>query len=469
MQAANESVFSCELSGEELFAKAFQRAGEDGFVLLESLKGSEKISRYSILAFAPILSVTEKDGKTRVFDGGGEIVTEEDGFRILEEIMWENETMSLKGAPPFVGGAIGFLSYDALRKFEKIPDENQDDFDLSDLSFKIYQTALVFDALEGSYKIVTTSDRNMDPAQAYGLAIERIDAFRNLIMTGSRRAPKERMVGEITANMTEREFMAMVSRAKDYILAGDIFQANLSIRLRAPFIGDGFELYQILKKINPSPFAAYLNFGDLSMVSSSPERLLLIDGGRIATRPIAGTRRRGVDFKEDDNLSLELILNEKERAEHIMLVDLERNDLGRLSVFGSVKVDELMILEKYSHVIHIVSNVEGDLLPNSSLSRIFSATFPGGTITGCPKIRSMEIIDELEPTKRGIYTGSIGYISFSGRMDFNIAIRTILLKGGFAFAQAGAGIVADSDPKREYLESLQKAEALISALREYGK
>ncbi|MEK6652770.1 MAG: anthranilate synthase component I family protein, partial [Nitrospirota bacterium] len=265
--------------------------------------------------------------------------------------------------------------------------------------------------------------------------------------------------------LSKKQYMGIVKKTKGYIAAGDIFQANLSLRVSAE-IGrtKPWELYKILRSINPSPFAAYIDFGDYQIVSSSPERLISIRNGIVETRPIAGTRPRGKDREEDEKMRKELLLNEKERAEHIMLIDLERNDIGRVCDYGSVHVDELMITEDYSHVIHIVSNVKGNLADGKTCFDAIKAAFPGGTITGVPKVRCMEIIAELEPVSRGPYTGSIGYIGFSGNMDLNIIIRTFLIKKGFAYVQAGAGIVADSDPEREYYESLKKAEALVKTL-----
>jgi anthranilate/para-aminobenzoate synthase component I len=269
--------------------------------------------------------------------------------------------------------------------------------------------------------------------------------------------------------MSKEQYMDIVRRAKEYIAAGDIFQANLSQRISAE-IGDKdpWEIYKVLRSVNPSPFAAYADFGNYQIVSSSPERLIKVKDNVIETRPIAGTRPRGRDFKEDEQMRAELLLNEKERAEHIMLIDLERNDIGRVSRYGSVAVDELMITEDYSHVIHIVSNVRGILEKGKTCFDVIKAAFPGGTITGVPKVRCMEIIDDLEPVQRGPYTGSLGYIGFSGNMDLNIIIRTFVIKDGFVYVQAGAGIVADSDPEREYYETLKKAEALIKTLEIVG-
>ena len=265
--------------------------------------------------------------------------------------------------------------------------------------------------------------------------------------------------------MKKKDYMDIVKKTKEYIAAGDIFQANLSQRVSAHIEGKiPWNIYKILSSINPSPFAAFIDFGSYQIISSSPERLLRVRNRMIETRPIAGTRPRGKNVREDEMMRTELLLNEKERAEHIMLIDLERNDLGRVSNYGSVTVDELMITEDYSHVIHIVSNVIGCLAEGKDCFDAIKAAFPGGTITGVPKVRCMEIIDELEPVKRGPYTGSIGYISFSGNMDLNIVIRTFVIKGGMAYVQAGAGIVTDSDPEREYFETLKKAEALIKTL-----
>jgi len=270
---------------------------------------------------------------------------------------------------------------------------------------------------------------------------------------------------QIRSNMTEREFKWMVERAKVYIRRGDIFQANLSHRLEAPYTGSPYLLYEHLRHINPSPFASFFDFGDFSIVSSSPERLVRKNGEWIETRPIAGTRPRGKDSFDDMKKRIELLLSEKERAEHLMLIDLERNDLGRVCDFGTIRVNEMMALEEYSHVIHIVSNIRGRLKGKSGFFEILRALFPGGTITGVPKVRCMEIIDELEPLARGIYTGSIGYLGFNGEMDLNLVIRTFILKEGEAYIQVGSGIVADSDPLKEYEESLHKAEALVEALK----
>ncbi|MDO8885490.1 aminodeoxychorismate synthase component I [Candidatus Oleimmundimicrobium sp.] len=452
----------------DFFDLASKAGISDSGILFESLKGSAKISRYSIFAVAPFLTIESKDGVVKLTKNG--ISKEFNGSPIdeIRKVLAEYRTISLPKIPSFCGGAVGYFSYDAGRWFEKIPDETVDDTKMPDCQFHFFEVAFVFDHFNKTLFVTTTTPVDGNLKLDYFEAVKKVEeSFAKL---EKKRVQKSFIrVGKVSPNLTQKQFEAIVKRTREYIFAGDIFQANLSLRLDTPFVGDSFELYKILRRVNPSPFAAYLNFKDIDIVSSSPERLVKIEDGVVETRPIAGTRRRGINCLEDEKLSVELILNQKERAEHVMLVDLERNDLGRICDYGSVCVDELMVIEQYSHVIHIVSNVKGKILPDKDLLDVMRACFPGGTITGCPKIRAMEIIDELEPTRRGIYTGSIGYLSFSGHMDLNIAIRTIVIKDNVAYAQAGAGVVADSEPKKEYFESLQKAKALLKALEEYRK
>ncbi len=454
---------------EDDFLELASKAGVGNLgVLLESLKGSAKISRYSIFAVNPFLTIESKDGIVKLT--GGEAIKEFNGNPVTEirKVLTKYRALSLPKAPSFCGGAVGYFSYDAGRWFEKIPDGTIDDTKMPDCQFHFFDIAFIFDHFDKTLFVITTAPVDGNLKLDYLEAVKKVEeSFAKL---EKKRVQKSFIcVGKACANLTQKQFEEIVRQTREYIFAGDIFQANLSLRLDTPFIGDSFELYKILRRVNPSPFAAYLNFKDIDIVSSSPERLVKVERGIAETRPIAGTRRRGIDYLEDEKLSVDLVLNQKERAEHIMLVDLERNDLGRICDYGSVCVDELMVIEQYSHVIHIVSNVRGRILPDKDLLDVVRACFPGGTITGCPKIRAMEIIDELEPTRRGIYTGSIGYLSFSGHMDLNIAIRTIVIKDNVAYAQAGAGIVADSEPRMEYFESLQKAKAMLKALGEYGK
>ncbi len=369
------------------------------------------------------------------------------------------------------------MSYDFVQYLEKLPQNARDDFNLPDAHFFLIDRLIAFDHIlkkcwiivcPGARESLTGHIENGIEKDKYNKNSESVikEIYERIIRDvedrGERSAVKKI---DIIYETEKNTYINMVKRTKEYIAAGDIYQANLSLRLSAD-IGneDPWKIYTILSEINPSPFASFIDFGDYHIVSSSPERLVRVKGRVVDTRPIAGTRPRGRNFTEDEMMRSELLLNEKERAEHIMLIDLERNDLGRISHYGTVMVDELMITEDYSHVIHIVSNVRGLLVDGKDCFSAIRAAFPGGTITGVPKVRCMEIIDELETKRRGPYTGSIGYIGFNGNMDLNIIIRTFLIKDGKAYVQAGAGIVADSDPEREYYESLKKAEALIKTL-----
>jgi len=369
---------------------------------------------------------------------------------------------------PITGGAFGLISYDAARYIEKLPSLAVDDLDLPELCLIFPRRLICFDHQRGKAHLFfeDPAPGEMERAEKVILQCQATTPPRPPIKLGRHLYSLSAVT---RSNMTKESFTHMVRRAKEYIRAGDIFQSNLSQRLELAYDGDSLDLYQALRTVNPSPFAGFLELGDemngFQLISSSPERLVQLDGRRAQTRPIAGTRRRGVDFIEDGSLTRELNLDPKERAEHIMLVDLERNDLGRVCDYGSVQVNELMINEAYSHVIHIVSNVQGVLHKKKDALDLLRAMFPGGTITGCPKIRCMEIIDELEPVRRGPYTGSFGYIGYNGNMDMNIIIRTLVRKGDMVYAQAGAGIVADSDPQREYRETLRKAEAMVRAVK----
>jgi len=450
--------------------------------LLESVKGPEKIARYSFIGFEPCLVFKVKNG---IMEGKGSSSSKP--LNVLKDLVKSYKQIPFEYLPPFQGGIAGVLSYDFVQYFEKLPQNTIDDLNLPDAHFLLIDKLIVFDhkykkcwiivcpSVKDSLKGKGINNR-IDWSEKYDEAEFKInEIFKTLSNTPSLTLPprgggqgwggESKKKIEIIYEMKKNEYMDIVKRAKEYIAAGDIFQSNLSQRVSA-YIKDKspWSLYRILSSINPSPFSAFMDFGDYQIVSSSPERLLRVNNRIIETRPIAGTRPRGRDSKEDEFMRAELLLNEKERAEHIMLIDLERNDLGRVSDYGTVRVDELMITEDYSHVIHIVSNVRGNLAEGKDCFDAIKAAFPGGTITGVPKVRCMEIIDELEPVRRGPYTGSIGYISFSGNMDLNIIIRTFVIKGKMAYVQVGAGIVADSEPEREYYETLKKAEALIGTL-----
>lgn len=457
-------------------------------VLLESCRVNGKTGRYSFVSADPYL-VFRSAGDTVELDWtaapggkfGKRAAMKRKPLRKLRELLANYRTSRVPGLPPFTGGAVGFLSYDFVHQFERLPRRAVNDLALPEACFLFVDLVVAFDQiLNRSWLIVNPGAREQEMGfrrpgpgeweRLYNEAVQRIQAIVGMLDAGGsvQEAKAERQAAKgimLQPGMTQEGFESMVRRCKEYIAAGDIYQANLSQRFSAR-IGeaDTLQLYKVLRDVNPSPFAAYLGLGDFALVSSSPERLIRLLEGTADTRPIAGTRRRGGDLDETRALSAELLTNEKERAEHIMLLDLERNDLGKVCDYGSVRVDELMVVEDYSHVIHIVSNVRGELARGRDCFDLVRAVFPGGTITGVPKVRCMEIIDELEPVARGPYTGSIGYLSNAGDMDLNIIIRTFVVKDGTAYVQTGAGIVADSDPEREYAETLQKAEALRKAL-----
>ena len=444
--------------------------------LLESARFHPKTGRYSFIGFDPFMvfrskdrciEIIRRDGNTERFEGNPILE--------LRRIFNDLRSIRLDGLPNWTGGAVGYFGYDIRHFFENLPRIAEDDLKIPDINLLFVDTIIAFDHIKGSVKVISNAQGIEDTDKSYDEAIDKIERviarlregnnlvfrnFNNFVVADLGRLN----LTSIKSNFTEEGFCKIVKRAKEYIASGDIFQANLSQRFSVPCPLDPFILYKALRSINPSPFAAYLDLGDLQIVSSSPERLLKLEGRDVQTRPIAGTRPRGKTIEEDRRLSCELILNEKERAEHIMLVDLERNDLGRVCEYGSVLVDEFLVLEEYSHVFHIVSNVIGKMKHGMDCFDLLKAGFPGGTITGCPKVRCMEIIDELEPVTRNIYTGSIGYLGFNGDMDLNIVIRTLILTKGMGYLQVGAGIVADSDPVREYYETLYKAEALFKAL-----
>lgn len=454
-------------------------------VLLESSKGNLKIARYSFITFNPFIIFRLKDGEVDISGLANNLnsISASKPLKTLKNIIMRYPQKLHSEIPPFQGGAIGSFSYDFVRYIEKIPKNAVDDLYIPDAHFLMVDTLISFDHYEKRAWVVSSpgaiemlkNDKDissLDWGSIYDKTEKKLSEISSVINNNINKlyyfndvSINESRNPHINYEMSKKQYMDMVKRAKEYIAAGDIFQANLSQRI-STFIDnkDTWKIYKILRKINPSPFAVYANLNDYHVVSSSPERLIRVMDGVIDTRPIAGTRPRGLNINEDELMRKELLLNEKERAEHIMLIDLERNDIGKVSKYGTVTVDELMITEDYSHVIHIVSNIRGMLQNGKTCLDVLRATFPGGTITGVPKVRCMEIIDELEPVRRGLYTGSFGYISFSGNMDMNIVIRTFTIKNGFAYVQAGAGIVADSDPEREYYETLKKAEALIKTL-----
>nr|WP_273846821.1 anthranilate synthase component I family protein [Halalkalibacter alkalisediminis] len=430
-------------------------------VLLESGRGG----RYSMIGLQPFAIVSGKADQLRVELEGDVKIKKGPLLESLKETLAPYYQPTIKDLPPFQGGAIGYFSYDIVREIENLPNQASDDLDLPELYFMLFNDVFVYDHLKKELWVISHGEQGEQEALEKRVAHyvdewERTDLPLPVQKTLSEKTDKK------TASLSEDAFCEAAEKIKTYIAAGDVFQVNLSVRQSRELTTDPLHVYEVLRELNPSPYMSYFHTPDFQFVSASPELLVKKNGEELSTRPIAGTRSRGKNDKEDQELADTLINNEKERAEHVMLVDLERNDLGRVSEYGSVEVDELMVIEKYSHVMHIVSNVKGTLAEKNDLYDVIRATFPGGTITGAPKVRTMEIIEELEPVRRGIYTGSIGWIGFDKNMELNIAIRTMVCKGGQAHVQAGAGIVIDSIPSNEYKESLKKAKALWRALEQ---
>ena len=448
--------------------------------LLESVEGREKIARYSFLGSNPSMIFSSKGRKIQVVYPGKNtrkcFATQTNPLDELKKIMLGFKGVSVKGLPRFYGGLVGYIGYDMVRFFEEIPDKNKDDLRLEDMVFLLTDTILIFDHVNHSIKIVSNvflpKDKklsNLTLKKQYSQSLRRIEEiekeFSKPVVFAELETNKAQVKGGVESNFTKKGFMNIVSRAKEHIRKGDIIQVVLSQRFKVRIRKEPFDIYRTLRSLNPSPYMYFLKLRDTEIVGSSPEMLVRCEDGLIQTRPIAGTRRRGSNDAEDARLSDELLKDKKERAEHLMLVDLGRNDLGKVSQTGKVSLNEFMTVEKYSHVMHLVSEVRGKLdNKRYDVYDVLKAAFPAGTLTGSPKIRAMEIIDNLENVKRGPYGGAIGYFSFSHNMDTCITIRTIVIKGSTAFIQAGAGIVADSVPEKEYTETLNKAKALMEAI-----
>ena len=426
-----------------------------------------KLGRWSFIGSDPFLLVRTKGNETTITDprSGEERRRWGNPFDVLEELLDEYRLPPGPYPVPFIGGAVGYLGYDLGRFIERFPDQTADDLLLPDLYLAFHDAVVAFDHLENRAYISSTG---LGGTGAGG----RLSELREML-TGAPHPqeevyPSDDARGErgvrVRSNFTHDEYLRAVEAAREYIMAGDIFQVNLSQRLEADMPLPPHELYRRLRRVNPAPFACYLNLDGFAVVSASPERFLCLRGDIAQTRPIKGTRPRGRTPAEDEALARELTHSIKDRAENVMIVDLERNDLGRVCRYGTVRVSELLALESYPTVFHLTSTVEGQLRPSKRGIDLIRASFPGGSITGAPKVRAMEIIEELEPTKRAVYTGSIGYLGFDGDLDINIVIRTFIVKGGRAYFQVGGGIVYDSDPEREYQETLDKAKALIQAL-----
>ncbi len=440
--------------------------------LLESVEQGERFSRYSFVGFEPSLQFRCKNGRVRILETGQdrEYAAAADPLAELQAIMARyTVATTVPGLPLFYGGAVGYLAYEAVRHFEPtVPAAKSDDLGVPDACFDITDSILIFDHLTRRLKVVACVHVQDAPARAYDHAVQRIGAILDRLRQPASLPhlfpclpvePADRSV-----NMTHEDYVAMTSRMQEYIRAGDIFQVVPSQRFTVPCPNDPVALYRALRSINPSPYMFLLRFDDHAVVGSSPEVHVRLSGDKVEVRPIAGTRPRCEDPAADLAMERELLADAKERAEHVMLVDLARNDVGRVCEFHTVKVPEFMAIERYSHVMHIVSHVEGRLRPGRNAYDVMRATFPAGTVSGSPKVRAMQIIAEQEPTCRGTYAGAVGYFGFSGNLDSCIAIRTLLLKDGKAHLQAGGGLVADSTPEGEYQESLSKAKAGMRAL-----
>lgn len=456
---------------------AFRRVDRGGFsFLFESVVGGEKVGRYSFLGAEPYLRFEAKGNTVRLYHGSEtepyHTETTDDPFTILQRLIEERRSLHLAGLPRFIGGAVGFAAYDSVRYTEHLPDAPPDDRNLPDLAFGFYDQMVVFDHIRKTVLVVAQARPAAlgDAKAAYDEAAARLEALVQRLATPGPELPLTDIdtTGPVTlptrSNFTQEGYEEVVRRCQEYIKAGDIFQVVPSQRLEVETTAAPFDIYRVLRVVNPSPFLFYLTFGGYQLIGSSPEILVRVEDGTVTIRPIAGTRRRGKDEAEDQALASELVADPKERAEHIMLVDLGRNDVGRVAQRDTVRLTELMVVERYSHVMHITSNVNGTLAPGMTAFDALRAGLPAGTVSGAPKIRAMQIIDEMEPVRRGPYAGAVGYIDFTGNMDTCIALRTLVLQGPKAYIQAGGGVVYDSVPAEEYEETMNKARGLLKAI-----
>jgi anthranilate synthase component 1 len=443
--------------------------GPYGF-LLESVEQGQKWGRYSFLGTEPARVLRVRGRSVELETPGGATVRREtdDPFGEVKRLLAPYRPVAVPGLPRFTGGAIGYVGYDMVRQFERLPSHAADDLAAPDACLMLVRSLLVFDNMAQKIKVVAHAyvGDDVSPDEAYDEAVRRID---ELVARLARAVDEPHGTGgpsgEVRSNLTPEAYQAMVRRAKDYVMAGDVIQVVLAQRFEVPLTAAPINVYRCLRTVNPSPYHFYLALGRDHVAGASPEVMVRVEDGEVTVRPIAGTRPRGTIEREDAELEAELVANPKEIAEHVMLVDLGRNDVGRVSAIGSVEVTERMIVERYSHVMHLVSNVRGRLRPDEDAFTAFRATFPAGTLSGAPKVRAMQIIDELEPVRRGLYGGAVGYFAFGGAMDTAIAIRTVLMRDGTAYIQAGAGIVADSDPEAEHRECVNKARGAIQAVR----
>jgi anthranilate synthase component 1 len=439
--------------------------------LLESIERGEQIGRYTFLGARPYMRVRAQGGAIEIYRGAKRETVRGNVFQVVKKLLREHRPATFKGLPPFTAGAVGYFAYDVVRQLEKIGDKAKDDLHLPDAELMFFDRLLAFDHLRHQIHIVAAANVSLESSKrAYGRAVRDIAAIEKKLAAGLRpalwRKPSKKKFGKlkIHAGTRREDYLQRVERCKEYIAAGDIFQVVFSQRFDfAPEVAP-FDLYRALRQVNPSPYLYFLRMNDTHILGSSPEMLVRVTGRKLEYRPIAGTRPRGRDEAEDARFEQQVRNDEKERAEHVMLVDLGRNDLGRVSEYGSVKVKDLMYVERYSHVMHLVSALEGRLRKDLDALDAFAACFPAGTLSGAPKVRAMQIIEELEPTRRGVYGGSVLYADFAGNIDSCIGIRTLLMQGKKAYLQAGGGIVADSDPASEFQESLNKAQAVLRAV-----
>jgi anthranilate synthase component I len=461
------------LADMETPVSAFRKIDDGKYsFLLESVEGGEKWARYSFLGSRPEVVVRSFDRTVEVIRHGRKETRtfEHDPLEAVSDILAEYRPVPDPALPRFYGGGVGFMGYDIVRFFEHLPEREKPGLDTPDIFFMITDTLVIFDIVTHRIKVVSNAHVNGGSVTAaYKQAVAKIDAIVTKLKKGARSqksgaSRRTQQKADLRSNFTRQRYEQAVLKAKEYIKAGDIFQVVPSQRFERPVKTEAFEIYRALRLINPSPYMYFLRCGDMTVVGASPEVMVRLEEGRIELRPIAGTRKRGATEEEDKALEQELLADPKERAEHIMLVDLGRNDVGRVSQMGSVQVTELMVIERYSHVMHIVSNVRGRLTPGNDAYDVVRACFPAGTVSGAPKIRAMEIIDELEPTRRGPYAGAVGYFGFSGNMDTCITIRTLVVKNKVAYIQAGGGVVADSVPALEYQETVNKAKAMMRAV-----
>lgn len=431
--------------------------------LLESAKANENWGRYTFLGFEPELSISCIDGKMNV---DGKEFECSDPTNYLRDLLKKYKSPRISSLPPFTGGLVGYFSFDFINYKEPSTKMNIDDSEgFKDIDLMLFKDVIAFDNVKQKIILITNIELDKDLDVEYEKALKRLNSIKELLHTGKKSFEGGKLLGEVTPLFSKDEFSKMIGKAKHHIKEGDIFQIVLSNRLQANFEGSLFDTYRVLRTVNPSPYMFYFSGTDVEVAGASPETLVKLEDGILHTFPLAGTRPRGKSEKEDKELETELLADEKELAEHNMLVDLGRNDLGKISKFGSVVVEKFHSIERYSHVMHIGSTVRGEIRPEYDALNALEAVLPAGTLSGAPKIRACQLIEELENNKRGIYGGAIGYIDFTGNMDTCIAIRLAYKKNGKVFIRSGAGIVADSDPDKEYMESINKAGAVVDALK----